>query len=35
MGRGKKKGDTRAAEKARDWQRDKARVIRSKGKDFD
>ncbi|GEO36716.1 SsrA-binding protein [Skermanella aerolata] len=35
VGRGKKKGDKRAAEKDRDWQRDKARVIRSKGKDFD
>ncbi len=35
VGRGKKKGDKRAAEKDRDWQRDKARVMRSKGKDID
>jgi SsrA-binding protein len=35
VGRGKKKGDKRAAEKDRDWQRDKARVIRSKGRDID
>ena len=35
VGRGKKKGDKRAAEKDRDWQRDKARVMRGKGKDID
>jgi SsrA-binding protein len=35
VGRGKKKGDKRAAEKDRDWQRDKARVMRSKGKNID
>ena len=35
VARGKKKVDKRASEKERDWQRDKARVMRSKGKDAD
>jgi SsrA-binding protein len=35
VARGKKKVDKRESEKERDWQRDKARVMRSKGKNFD
>jgi SsrA-binding protein len=35
VARGKKKVDKRESEKERDWQRDKARVMRSKGKSFD
>ncbi|EWY40186.1 single-stranded DNA-binding protein [Skermanella stibiiresistens SB22] len=35
IARGKKKVDKRASEKERDWQRDKARVMRGKGKDVD
>jgi SsrA-binding protein len=35
VARGKKKVDKRELEKERDWQRDKARVMRSKGKSFD
>jgi SsrA-binding protein len=35
VARGKKKVDKRESEKERDWQRDKARVMRSKGKCFD
>ena len=31
LARGKKKVDKRAAEKAREWQRDKARILRAKG----
>jgi SsrA-binding protein len=31
LARGKKKGDKRASEKERDWQRDKARLMRSRG----
>jgi SsrA-binding protein len=31
VARGKKKGDKRETEKARDWQRDKARLMRSRG----
>jgi SsrA-binding protein len=35
LARGKRKVDKRESEKERDWQRDKARVMRSKGKSFD
>jgi SsrA-binding protein len=35
VARGKKKHDKRDSEKERDWQRDKARVMRSKGKNID
>ena len=31
LGKGKKKGDKRETEKARDWQRDKARIMRERG----
>jgi SsrA-binding protein len=31
LAKGKKKADKREAEKARDWQRDKARILRDKG----
>ena len=31
LARGKKKADKRAAEKEREWQRDKARILRDKG----
>lgn len=31
LARGKRKGDKREAEKARDWQRDKARLMRDRG----
>ena len=31
LARGKKKADKRAAEKEREWQRDKARILRAKG----
>lgn len=31
IAKGKKKGDKREAEKARDWQRDKARLMRARG----
>ncbi len=31
LGKGKKKGDKRETEKARDWQRDKARIMRDRG----
>jgi len=31
LARGKKKADKREAEKSRDWQRDKARIMRSRG----
>jgi SsrA-binding protein len=31
VGKGKKKGDKRETEKARDWQRDKARLMRDRG----
>jgi SsrA-binding protein len=31
LARGKKKSDKRETEKARDWQRDKARLMRSRG----
>lgn len=31
IAKGKKKGDKRETEKARDWQRDKARLMRAKG----
>jgi SsrA-binding protein len=31
LGKGKKKGDKRETEKARDWQRDKARLMRERG----
>ena len=31
LAKGKKKGDKRETEKARDWQRDKARLMREKG----
>ena len=31
LAKGKRKGDKREAEKARDWQRDKARIMRARG----
>ena len=33
LARGKKKADKREAEKTRDWQRDKARIMRNKGRE--
>jgi SsrA-binding protein len=35
LARGKRKVDKRESEKERDWQRDKARVMRNKGKNLD
>ena len=33
LARGKRKEDKREAEKTRDWQRDKARLMRNKGRE--
>jgi SsrA-binding protein len=35
LGKGKKKGDKRAAEKERDWKREQSRVMSSRGRDTD